>query len=226
MVGGAQMVGRAHVGAAAAAHLGLLLVLLLALLWAEPSRAGKFGCGEREVGEAKRNPNQRGRPPLLVGDSTSLVSIPAVTRIGFDVNARGCRSFRDAIVIARNLRKRHRLPHLVVVNAYAQGGVTPDEIARALSIVGGRRVLGLVTAYNAETGAAPAPDTDVLAAAAEQFPTRILLLDWVQHSLPHHQVGDWFLPDLSHLNREGARAYARFLKRALPLAREGKLPPR
>jgi hypothetical protein len=60
---------------------------------------------------------------------------------------------------------------------------------------------------------------------ARQGRTRIVLLDWVQYSLPHHHVGDWFLPDLYHPNLAGARAYARFLKRSLPIARERSFPP-
>jgi hypothetical protein len=222
------MVGRRNAGAAAGGLLVTLFALVLGLAWAQTSGAASepgLGCGHRHLGEANRNPNPGGQPPLLIGDSTTLLPIPGLTKVGFDVNARGCRGFRDSVVVARNLRKRHELPHLVLINTYANGGVTPDLIEFALKVLGARRVLGLITTYNADTGAAPAPTTDVLVAAAEQFPTRIVLLDWVKYSLPHHRVDDWFRPDLYHPNLVGARAYARFLKRALPVSREGSFPP-
>ena len=89
-------------------------------------------------------------------------------------------------------------------------------------------MLGLVTAYNADTGAPPAPDTDVLFKAARQYPHRIFVLDWVKYSRPHHAAeptpGAWFLPDLFHPNFTGADAYAQFLAEALPLARQGAFP--
>jgi hypothetical protein len=77
-----------------------------------------------------------------------------------------------------------------------------------------------VTAYDADTGHPPAPDTDVLVKAAEDHPDQIKLLDWVKYSLPHHKVepapGAWFLPDLFHPNFTGAHAYGNFLAQVLP----------
>jgi hypothetical protein len=98
--------------------------------------------------------------------------------------------------------------------------VNPHLIRFALNVVGPKRTLVFVTAYDADTGHPPAPDTDVLKAAAKQYPDRIKLLDWVAYSLPHHQTdptpGAWFLPDLFHPNFTGAPIYADFLARALP----------
>jgi hypothetical protein len=86
-----------------------------------------------------------------------------------------------------------------------------------------------VTAYNADTGAPPAPDTNVLFKAARQHRHRIFVLDWVKYSLPRHAAepapGAWFLPDLFHPNYTGADAYAQFLAQALPLSRSGAFPP-
>ena len=87
-------------------------------------------------------------------------------------------------------------------------------------MIGPKRTLVLVTAYDADTGAPPAPDTDVLVQAAKEHPDQIKLLDWVKYSLPHHKVepapGAWFLPDLFHPNFTGAPAYANFLAQVLP----------
>ena len=96
-------------------------------------------------------------------------------------------------------------------------------------MLGRKRVLGLVTAYNADTGHPPAPDTDILFKAARQYPHRIFVLDWVKYSRSHHAAepkpGAWFLPDLFHPNYTGAAAYAQFLAQALPLATAGRFPP-
>jgi hypothetical protein len=157
-----------------------------------------------------------------------ILPIPNLNAVGYSVNARGCRGFKEAINIARKLKAKHHLPHLVMTNAYGNGGVNPGLIAEALDVLGRKRVLGLITAYNANTGRPPAPDTDVLFKAARQYPHRIFVADWVKYSRSHHAAeptaGAWFLPDLFHPNFTGADAYAQFLAGALPLARNGRFP--
>jgi hypothetical protein len=78
----------------------------------------------------------------------------------------------------------------------------------------------LVTAYDADTGHPPAPDTDVIFQAGRDHPDQVKVLDWVKYSLPHHKVepepGAWFLPDLFHPNFTGAHAYGHFLAQVLP----------
>jgi hypothetical protein len=107
-----------------------------------------------------------------------------------------------------------------VMNAYGNGGVNDDLIQFALKVLGPKRTLVLVTAYDADTGHPPAPDTDVFVKAAKDHPDQIKLLDWVRYSLPHHRAdpapGAWFLPDLFHPNFPGAHAYGRFLAQVLP----------
>jgi hypothetical protein len=188
-----------------------------------------FDCKKIHRGAAQIDPNLTGRAPVAIGDSTMILPIPNLDAAGYSVNARGCRGFKESINIAARLKAKHRLPHLVLINAYGNGGVNPGLIIRALDVLGKKRVLGLVTAYNADTGEPPAPDTDVLFKAARQHGHRIFVLDWVKYSLPHHAAepapGAWFLPDLFHPNFTGAQAYADFLAQALPLARSGRFPP-
>jgi hypothetical protein len=117
-----------------------------------------FGCKKVHRGKATVDPNTKGRAPLAIGDSTMLLPIPNLAAVGYSVNARGCRGFREAINIARKLKAKHHLPHLVLINAYGNGGVNPTLIQDALSVLGRRRVLGLVSEYNADTGHPPAPD--------------------------------------------------------------------
>ena len=202
------------------------VALALAVLCQAPSAFGAgepaFGCGHVHTAEAQRNPYgpNDGPPPIAIGDSTMLLPIPDLTRVGFDVNAKGCRGFKQSIWVARDLRNQDKLPKLILINAYGNGGVDDELIRFALKVIGPKRTLVLVTAYDADTGAPPAPDTDVLVKAAKDHPDQIKLLDWVKYSLPHHKVepapGAWFLPDLFHPNFTGAPAYANFLAQVLP----------
>jgi hypothetical protein len=207
---------------------------LLALTAAGPKPAGAagepgFNCKKIHGKPAQVNPNPGGRPPVAIGDSTMLLPIPNLTAVGYSVNARGCRGFREAVNIATRIKRKRKLPHLVLTNAYGNGGVNPTLIADMLAVLGPRRVLVLVTAYNADTGKPPAPDTDQLFKAQRQYPHRIAVLDWVDYSRSHHKAEPkpdaWFEPDLFHPNFAGADAYAQFLATALPLAKNGAFPP-
>jgi MYXO-CTERM domain-containing protein len=207
------------------AGLGVLLSALAVLCSAPAALAAgepAFGCGHVHTAEAQRNPYgpNGGPPPIAIGDSTMLLPIPDLTRVGFDVNAKGCRGFKQAVWVARDMRNRGVLPKLILINSYGNGGVNDDLIKFALKVIGPKRQLVLVTAYDADTGEPPAPDTDVLVAAAKDHPKQIRLLDWVKYSLPHHKVepapGAWFLPDLFHPNFTGAHAYGSFLAQVLP----------
>ena len=188
-----------------------------------------YGCKKIHRGKATVDPNPKGRAPVALGDSTMILPIPNLNAVGYSVNSRGCRGFKEAVNIARKLKAKHHLPHLVLINAYGNGGVNPGLISEALDVLGRRRVLGLITSYNADTGKPPAPDTNVLFKAARQYPHRIFVLDWVKYSRPHHAAEPnpdaWFLPDLYHPNYTGADAYAQFLATALPLATNGHFPP-
>jgi hypothetical protein len=209
-----------------------LVVLCLSVgLAAAAHGAGEpdFGCKKVHHSKALVDPAGKGRAPILIGDSTVLLPIPNLAQVGIAVNGRGCRGFRESLNVAAKLNAKHHLPHLVLMNGYANGGAGDKLIADALSVIGKSHVLGLVTEYNADTGHPPAPDTDVLFKAAHQYKHRIFVLDWVTYSRSHHRVepapGAWFLPDLYHPNYTGADAYAQFLTRALPLAKRGHFPP-
>jgi hypothetical protein len=209
-----------------------LIALCLSVAFATAAHGGgepAFGCKKIHRGTAQIDPNTKGRAPVAIGDSTMILPIPNLDAVGYSVNARGCRGFKESINIAARLKAKHRLPHLVLINAYGNGGVNPGLISQALDVIGRKRVLGLVTAYNADTGEPPAPDTNILFRAAKEHRHRIFVLDWVEYSLSHHTVeptpGAWFLPDLFHPNYAGAQAFADFLAEALPLARQGRFPP-
>lgn len=216
--------------AAFAALLGAAILAVGMLSAPHSGAAGEpaFNCKGVHRGKALINPNPKGLAPVAIGDSTMILPIPNLNAVGYSVNARGCRGFKEAVNIARKLKAKHRLPHLVLINAYGNGGVNPRLIAEGLDVLGKKRVLGLITSYNADTGEPPAPDTDVVFKAARRYAHRIFVLDWVKYSLSHHAAeptpGAWFLPDLFHPNFTGADAFAQFLAGALPIARNGRFP--
>ena len=210
--------------------IGLLLACLLPAPAAAQDSSNPYvvkgrvalNCGHEHTSPAKVNPYgpNDGPPPIAIGDSTMLFPIPDLNEVGFDVNAKGCRGFKQAVWVARDMRNRGVLPRLILINSYGNGGVNPGLIKFALKVIGPKRTLVLVTAYDADTGHPPAPDTDVIVQAARDHPRQIKLLDWVKYSLPHHKVdpapGAWFLPDLFHPNIAGSHAYADFLSQVLP----------
>jgi hypothetical protein len=212
----------------AAIGIGALCVAAGLAASAQGSGEPAFGCKGVHTGEATVNPNPKGLPPILIGDSTVLLPIPNLNAVGISVNGRGCRGFKESIHVAARLKAKHRLPHLVLMNGYANGGANTKLIAEALSVMGKNHVLGLLTEYNADTGHPPAPDTDILFKAAKQNRHRIFVPDWVQYSRAHHKAepkpGAWFLPDLFHPNFTGADAYAQFLATTLRYAPNGRFP--
>ena len=163
---------------AAAAGLVLAAAVLAGALLSTPlsHAAGEpeFGCKKIHRGKADIDPNPKGRAPVALGDSTMILPIPNLNDVGYSVNARGCRGFKEAINIVAKLKAKHHLPHLVLINSYGNGGVNPRLIAEALAVLGKKRVLGLITAYDADTGKPPAPDTDVLYKSARRYPHRDL----------------------------------------------------
>lgn len=211
-----------------------LLVLCVGLTLTVAKDAGAagepaFSCKRTYHGTATVNPNPKGRPPLFIGDSTVNLPIPNLNAVGFSVNSRGCRGMGEAIEVATRFRQRGKLPHLVLLNDYGNGGVGDKQIGELLDIVGRRRVIGFVTEWDADTGKTPAAGTDFLKHVAKRYRHQIFVLDWIGYSRPHHfaepRPGAWFLPDRFHPNFDGAEAYAQFVARALPVAREGRFPP-
>src|SRR4051794_28628809 len=102
-----------------------LCVVLIGAAIAHATGEPVYGCKKIHRGEASVNPNPKGLPPVAIGDSTMILPIPNLDTVGYSVNARGCRGFRESINIAARLKRKHKLPHLVMINAYGNGGVNP-----------------------------------------------------------------------------------------------------
>ena len=110
---------------------------VLIATWAPVAKAD---CGGVEV----RHPKHKvaPRPPLAIGDSSMLLALPALARVGFEANARGCRAYPEGLRLLRQRARQHRLPHLVVIALGSDQNVTGGEINQALKILGPNRKLG------------------------------------------------------------------------------------
>jgi len=182
---------------------------LLMLVFPAISRAG---CGGVETAAAATHlPGQL--PPLAIGDSTMLLSLPGLAADGYDANAHGCRQLSEALALLAQLRARHALPNLVALALGANGYVTSSDIGQVLHVLCCNRLLVLVTPR--QLGGSAGPNAALEHAEARAHPSQILLLDWVKYSAGHP---DWFQPDGLHLTLPGVHAFTNLLARALPYA--------
>jgi hypothetical protein len=189
-----------------------LAAALVALVTMVAAPVAQAGCGGVEIANPKHKVAPR--PPLAIGDSSMLLALPALARVGYKANARGCRQFAEGLRLLRDTRRKHQLPHLVVLALGADASVTASEINQAKKILGPKRKLGLVTPR--ETGGGESKDAEVIRNAGQRDPRRVKVLDWVHYSAGHTS---WFQPDGLHLTFTGAKALARLLKKLIPLAK-------
>ena len=190
-----------------------LLALLGALATATSARAGGFGCGGVRQVVPQRSPFP-GPAPLAVGDSVMLGALDELAARGFVANARGCRGLEEAIDLLRGLRRRGRLPRLVVVALGANYALRESQFAQLFRVLGRRRLVGLVT--QRELGGGAGADADLVRRMARAHSRQAMLLDWVRHSAGRR---GWFGGDGLHLTRPGAAAFARLLSRAIRAVR-------
>src|SRR4051794_33952160 len=179
--------------------------------------AAQAGCGGVEIATPKHKVAPR--PPLAIGDSSMLLALPALSRVGYKANARGCRQFAEGLRVLRDTKRRHELPHLVVLALGADAAVSAGQINQAKKLLGPKRKLGLVTPR--ETGGGESKDAEVIRNAGQRDPVRVKVLDWVHYSAGHTS---WFQPDGLHLTFSGAKAFARLLKKLIPLAAPNPKP--
>jgi hypothetical protein len=204
------------VGKSTGVSLGIAVATaLVALVTMVAPPAARAGCGGVEIATPKHKVAPR--PPLAIGDSSMLLALPALSRIGYKANARGCRQFAEGLRLLRDTKRRHQLPHLVVLALGADAAVSAGEINQAKKILGPKRKLGLVTPR--ETGGGESKDAEVIRNAGQRDPVRVKVLDWVHYSAGHTS---WFQPDGLHLTFSGAKAFARLLKKLIPLAAPGQ----
>ena len=197
--------------------LAAVLAAVLATFAGAPLASAACGGVQKQRPKRKVAP----RAPLAIGDSVMLLALPALARVGYNVDARGCRQFEEGIHLLIKKRRQRRLPELVVMGLGADAGISSSQINRVLKILGPKRKLGLVVPM--ETGGRESNDARVVRRAGRREPRRVKVLDWPRYSRGH---GSWFQPDHLHLTFSGAKAYARLFRKLIPLAdgQKGKEP--
>jgi hypothetical protein len=194
------MVGRASLA---------LTTVLCAVAFAAPAgfvARAENACEAGTHAHAAKRPGEHGRAPLVIGDSTLILAAPKLGQMGIEADARGCRQFAAGLSELRRRRHAGTLPLVTVMALGANGPIASSQMAAALKIVGRHRVLGLVTARRS------AASDHQIYTAARHHRDRVLLIDWAAFSARHPS---WFAGDGLHVGNDGARAYARFIRRKL-----------
>ncbi len=163
-------------------------------------------CEARATAKPERGGTGMFRPPLFIGDSSMLLGVPELARLGFAADARGCRSGAAAVALLAEHRRRRRV-RLAVLAVGANGGVDRSVLRRARRLTD---MLGLVT--GAGSGVAPR----VMRRFARRHRRDTVLIDWRAHN-PYRHVGDGI-----HIGTAGEAAEARFIHRRV----RPYMPPR
>jgi hypothetical protein len=188
---------------------GVFLACLL--LSAVGADAAVAGCGG-VIYHAPTHINPRHRPPLAIGDSTMLLAVRPLARIGIEANARGCRPVYEGLNLLAKRRRQHRLPKVVLLHLGLNGGISTNLVRRAMRILGPRRTLVLTTPRGGH-------DSRVIRSAGRRWPRRVKVLDWVRAYHGHREYFSEPSPGL-HLSDTGVRVFVRMCRRLLlPLNR-------
>lgn len=154
--------------------------------------------------------------PLVVGDSVTVAAGRYLGGAGFNVDAVACRMWVHGLEVL----SARRLPDLVVVALGSNGDTTPEDLQRALELVGpfGRLVLVLPKAL----GGAPDRDGKLMRAFAEAYPDQVGTLDW-----PAYSAGKrgWFASDGLHLTTPGAQGFAQMISEGVEFGPAEQVEP-
>jgi hypothetical protein len=196
--------------AARGALVATIAIAALGLAHDPPAAAINAGCLERPTKARAKRTHGAPSPPLAIGDSVMIYSVPLLGRAGLDADARPCRSWVDADRMIRGRAKGGTLPEVVVVALGANGPFTVADIVRVVRVMGPQRILALLTAR--WSGDRPGYGVDAIHAAHRRYPKRVQVLDWVTLSTGHP---GWFAADGVHLgSKAGIRAYTKLIESA------------
>jgi hypothetical protein len=188
---------------------------LVALLVVVPSAHAIETCSRVYHKPALGHAPGHKKPPLLIGDSVVGYAMKDLQKIGYRINAQGCRTFPRGITAIKREAHKRGLPDLVVVELGTAGNVTRQNIARLVQFLGPKRKLVLVTprkfgGRGFEGGVDP--DAADYHRAAERYPGRVFVTPWAEYGEQHPE---WFYPDMVHPNPEGQKVFVDLLEAAL-----------
>jgi hypothetical protein len=165
--------------------------------------AAQNACDVIKRGAPARKPGTP-RPPLIVGDSTALLAVAPLIRLGAEADARGCRQVGPAVDILSARKAAGTLPRVAALVVGANGSVPRSELRRALGVLGPHRILGLVTTP------VPYSSAQAMRVFHTRHPTRTVLIDWGGSGIPQSYGGDGL-----HIGYAGEARMARFIYRRL-----------
>lgn len=166
----------------------------------------KIEVDEEAVKEAVRQQHV-----TIIGDSVVIGATDALREIfpALTIDARIGRQMYSAPGVMDQLIAQGAVGQHVVITLGTNGRFNESDLQSTIEKVGTDRKIYLVNTRM--------PDSwqdrvnGMLRAIAEKY-DHVTLIDWYTHSGPHPE---FFEPDQTHLNREGAASYARLILRAL-----------
>lgn len=187
-----------------------MLVCIVVVAMVMPA-AAEAGCGNAQRFAATADTGI-GAAPLAIGDSVLLGAAEEAAAVGYDVDVRGCRQISEGLDVLRKRARGGALPRVVVIALGSNASIAVADVRAALRVLGPSRILGLVTPR--EIRGMPLDDAATLRAAADRWPRRIELVDWVARTKRQRGLA---YSDGIHLTPTGQRVMAELLK--APLAR-------
>jgi hypothetical protein len=210
-----MLVDRAGFRGFVACALVALLSAAVVLLSAPPEAHGIETCSRVYHKPPLGDAPGLAKPPLLIGDSVVGFAMKPLQKLGYRINAQGCRTFPRGITAIKREAHKRELPSLIVVELGTAGNVTRQNIGRLLRLLGPDRKLVLVTPRKfggTSFSGGVDPDAKDYHRAAERYPGRVFVTPWAEFGEQHPE---WFYPDMVHPNPEGQKAFVAFLEAAL-----------
>ena len=210
-----MLVDRAGFRGLVAGAVALVAALLAILTVSPPAAHGIETCSRVYHKPPLGDAPGLAKPPLLIGDSVVGFAMKPLQKLGYRINAQGCRTFPRGITAIKREAHKRGLPSLVVVELGTAGNVTRQNIARLLQLLGPERKLVLVTPRKfggRSFSGGVDPDAADYHRAAERYPGRVFVTPWAEYGEEHPE---WFYPDMVHPNPEGQKYFVDFLEAAL-----------
>jgi lysophospholipase L1-like esterase len=161
-------------------------------------------------------------PVTAIGDSVMLGAAGALQgRLGATghIDALVSRQFSAGIAVAHELRAEQRLGRVVIVHLGTNGPIHDRDVDAMMAELGQADAVLFVSIRVDRPWQAVVNQT--LASAAHRYP-RAHLVDWYGYSAGHPE---WLYSDGTHLDRDGAGAYAALIGASIPNGPPTPPPP-
>ena len=168
---------------------------------------GRTASGQADPAEVRVS----GRSVTAIGDSVMVASTPALQAAmpGIAINAMVGRQFSTGLQVLAGIKAQGELRPIVVFALGTNGTVTSAELQALFAEIGPRRLLVLVSTFEARPWE---NEVNAALAAAARSHARVVLANWFA-VIQHRTYLLW--PDAIHPQPAGGVLYARMLTRAV-----------